>query len=105
MLVALTTSVLTLMLLAAVAVLPAQTPPPAPKSARLYVFDCGSIKGLSPAMFNFKDSEIKATEFVVPCYLVVHPKGTLMWDVGVIPDSVLKPDGSPVTQGTGVVMS
>ena len=49
---------------------------------RLYVFDCGTIKGLSPAMFNFKDSEVKATEFVVPCYLVVHPKGTLMWDVG-----------------------
>jgi N-acyl homoserine lactone hydrolase len=99
---------LPLVLLAAAVVLPsasAQTPPPAPKSVRLYVFDCGTIKGLSPALFNFKDSEVKATEFVVPCYLVVHPKGTLMWDVGLIPDSAFKPDGSPVTQGTGTIMS
>ena len=108
MLVPMTTRVLSLMLLAASALVPstsAQTPPPAPKSARLYVFDCGSIKGLSPAMFNFKDGEVKATEFVVPCYLVVHPKGTLMWDFGVIPDSAFKPDGSPVTQGAGAIMS
>jgi len=25
-----------------------------PKSVRLYVFDCGSIKGLDPAIFHFK---------------------------------------------------
>ena len=41
----------------------------------------------------------------MPCYLVVHPKGTLMWDVGFIPDSAFKPDGSPVTQGKGTIMS
>jgi N-acyl homoserine lactone hydrolase len=35
----------------------------------------------------------------VPCYLVVHPKGTLMWDVGVIPDSQV--NGSP--QGISTV--
>lgn len=81
----------------------AQNAPKPPKSMRLYVFDCGSIKGLSPTVFNFKEGEVKATEFVVPCYLIVHPKGTLVWDTGVIPDSSFKPDGSPVTQGTGVV--
>jgi N-acyl homoserine lactone hydrolase len=72
---------------------------------RLYVFDCGTIKGLSATLFNFKEGEVKATEFVVPCYLVVHPKGTLMWDVGTVPDSAFKPDGSPVTQGTGAIIS
>ena len=30
---------------------------------------------------------------VVPCYLIVDPKGTLMWDVGMIPDSAFKGDG------------
>jgi N-acyl homoserine lactone hydrolase len=80
------------------------TPKP-PKSVRLYIFNCGSIKGLSPAMFNFKPEEVKATEMVVPCYLVVHPLGTMIWDTGVIADSAFKPDGSPVTQGTGVTMS
>ena len=56
MLMPMNTRALPLMLLATAAVLPlasAQTPPPAPKSARLYVFDCGTIKGLSPALFNF----------------------------------------------------
>jgi glyoxylase-like metal-dependent hydrolase (beta-lactamase superfamily II) len=29
----------------------------------------------------------------VPCFLVVHPKGTLIWDVGVIPDAVVEAAG------------
>lgn len=70
-----------------------------PKTLRLYVFDCGVIKGLDPALFNFKREEVASTDFAVPCYLIVHPKGTLMWDVGVIPDSAFKDDGQPVTQG------
>ena len=69
------------------------------KSLRLYVFDCGVIKGLDPALFNFKREEVASTDFAVPCYLIVHPKGTLMWDVGVIPDTAFKDDGQPVTQG------
>jgi glyoxylase-like metal-dependent hydrolase (beta-lactamase superfamily II) len=83
----------------------AQSAPKPPKSVRLYVFDCGVIKGLSPAAFNFKQEEVKATEMVVPCYLIVHPKGTMIWDTGTIADSAFKPDGSPVTQGTSVIMS
>jgi N-acyl homoserine lactone hydrolase len=70
-----------------------------PKTLRLYVFDCGVIKGLDPALFNFKKEELAETELAVPCYLIVHPKGTLIWDVGVIPDSSFKEDGQPVTQG------
>src|SRR5215469_4912422 len=70
-----------------------------PKNLRLYVFDCGVIKGLDPALFNFKREEVKTTDFAVPCYLIVHPKGTLVWDVGVIPDSAFQEDGQPVTQG------
>src|SRR5437879_9619361 len=34
----------------------------------------------------------------VPCFLVAHPKGALMWDTGVLPDSVFTSAGS-VTQG------
>lgn len=75
----------------------------APKTLRLYVFDCGVIKGLDPGLFNFKKDELAETELAVPCYLIVHPKGTLMWDVGVIPDSAFKGDGKPVTQGPSTV--
>src|SRR5262249_50631324 len=34
-----------------------------------------------------------------PCYLVVHPRGTLMWDVGQIPDANFPPGGGKATQG------
>ncbi len=77
--------------------------PKPPKSVRLYVFDCGSIKGLATSMFDLKPEEVTAKGFVVPCYLVVHPKGAMMWDVGVLPDSMFKADGAPVSQGISTV--
>lgn len=87
-------------LFAAVSTAPAQQPKPrVPKSLRLYVFDCGVIRGLDPALFNFKREEVKSTDFAVPCFLIVDPRGTLMWDVGVIPDTDFKDDGKPVTEG------
>jgi glyoxylase-like metal-dependent hydrolase (beta-lactamase superfamily II) len=79
---------------------PAQQPhAQAPKSLRLYVFDCGVIEGLDTGLFNFKKEELAETRLAVPCYLIVHPKGTLMWDVGAIPDTAFKGDGAPVKQG------
>ena len=79
--------------------LTAQHKPAPPKTPRLYVFDCGSIKGLDPGLFHFKKEDLATTDFAVTCYLIVHPKGTLMWDVGVIPDSAFKSDGAPAKQG------
>ncbi len=89
-------------LLALAALVPygfSQTRPKPPKSVRLYVFDNGVIKGLDPATFHLKREEIATSDMVVCSYLIVHPKGTLMWDTGVIPDADLKADASPVTQG------
>jgi len=76
-----------------------QTKPEPPKSVRLYVFDNGAIKGLDPAAFHLKKEEIATADMVLCSYLIVHPKGTLMWDTGAIPDADLKADASPVTQG------
>lgn len=67
------------------------------KSLRLYIFDCGMIKRFDPSLFQFKKEDLKDADMVVPCYLVVHPKGTLMWDVGVIPDSAFK-ENAPASQ-------
>ena len=72
------------------------------KSLRVYLFDCGMIKGLNPSEYQLKKEDMKSTDMVVPCYLIVHPKGTLMWDVGVIPDSAFKGD-APVSQSHGSV--
>ena len=61
-----------------------------PTSPRLYVFDCGTLEG-DPARFNFKREEMATTDMSVACYLVIHPKGTLMWDTGAVPDREVKP--------------
>jgi glyoxylase-like metal-dependent hydrolase (beta-lactamase superfamily II) len=55
------------------------------------------------AAFGFKDGELATTDMTTPCYLIAHPKGTLMWDTGEIPDSAVKTDGSPTTQGAFTV--
>src|SRR5216684_3752615 len=81
----------------------AQRRPDPPKSVRLYVFENGSIKGLDPALFRFKKEELAEVDFTVISYLIVHPKGTLMWDTGVIPDTQLPADGKPMTQGASTV--
>jgi N-acyl homoserine lactone hydrolase len=70
-------------------------------SLRVYLFDCGLIKGEDPLAYGLNKGDVKNPDMVVPCYLIVHPKGTLMWDVGVIPDSAFKGD-KPVTQIRGL---
>jgi len=77
----------------------AQSGVAAPKTPRIYVFENGTIKGLDPGLFNFKRDEIQEPDFVVTSYLIVHPRGTLMFDSGTVPDADFKADGSPVTQG------
>jgi glyoxylase-like metal-dependent hydrolase (beta-lactamase superfamily II) len=68
----------------------AQKTAPPVTSLRVYLFDCGLIKGEDPTTFGLNKGDVKNPDMVVPCYLIVHPKGTLMWDVGVIPDSAFK---------------
>jgi N-acyl homoserine lactone hydrolase len=61
--------------------------PAAAQNVRLYVLDNGVLAGLDPAGFHLKKEEIKESDMVCASYLIVHPKGTLVWDSGVIPDS------------------
>jgi glyoxylase-like metal-dependent hydrolase (beta-lactamase superfamily II) len=64
---------------------------------KLYILDCGTIAPMNPALFSVKAGEIKGdVSFVSPCYLVVHPKGTLIWDVGQVPDAAIPDDGTEV---------
>jgi N-acyl homoserine lactone hydrolase len=63
--------------------------PAAPKTPRLYVLDCGMLT-IDPAgveRYHVTQKEVVESRMPVPCFLVVHPKGTVLWDVGVIPDA------------------
>ena len=85
-------------IVAAGASLVGQGRPAAVQSTRLYVFENGNIRGLSTTLFNFAPEEIKQPDFVNVSYLIVHPKGTLQFEAGAIPDSHFT-GGAPVTEG------
>jgi len=76
---------------------PSRSPQP-PASLRLYVMDCGTLHIADMGRFQLKKEEVATTDLSVACFLVVHPKGTLIWDTGAVPDAAWKPTGSPTTQ-------
>src|SRR5881392_2864104 len=89
--------ILPLMMAAMLAVFPAALAQPRaqpPSSVRLYVFDCGKLDIPDVTPYRLKKEDIATNVMSVPCFLVAHPKGTLMWDVGAVPDSAITPGGS-----------
>jgi N-acyl homoserine lactone hydrolase len=74
-------------------------PPKPPKSLRLYIFDCGVIHTTNGDAYSLKKEEMGSTEMSIPCILVAHPKGTLMWDNGDIPDRAFPQGGGRATLG------
>jgi len=82
----------------AVAVLPAAVAQPRkaapPASVRLYVFDCGQLDIPDISPYQLTRAQIATNVMSVPCFLVAHPRGTLMWDVGAVPDRLIPPGGT-----------
>jgi len=68
------------------------------KSVRLYVFDCGHLKSGNPTVLL--DRGVTVTDMSVEAFLIVHPKGTLLWDSGVIPDELVVPTGTVEARAT-----
>jgi N-acyl homoserine lactone hydrolase len=69
----------------------------APASPRLYVLDGGVLES-DPARYRLRTDEVKTTQLSIAAYLVVHPRGTLMWDTGAIADDSWTPTGRPVVR-------
>ncbi|WP_375756326.1 N-acyl homoserine lactonase family protein [Corallococcus exercitus] len=69
---------------------------------KLYAIDCGHVQ-LGDASMMADDGSLKgvSNEGIVPCYLIRHPKGDLLWDSG-LSESIadlpggLRPQGQPV---------
>ncbi len=66
----------------------------APDSLRLYVFDCGKLDIPDITPYQLKRDEIATNVMSVPCFLVAHPRGSLMWDVGAVPDRLIPAGGT-----------
>jgi glyoxylase-like metal-dependent hydrolase (beta-lactamase superfamily II) len=56
-------------------------------SLKLYVFECGRLRFDTVANFGVNDDETDVRELVVPCYIVDHPEGRMLWDGG-LPSSI-----------------
>lgn len=67
-----------------------QTKPKAPKSVRLYVLDGGTLDIPDTAPYRLKPEELVTKNMSVACFLIVHPKGTLVWDACAVPDSAFQ---------------
>jgi N-acyl homoserine lactone hydrolase len=78
-------------------VLPARAETPVP-GVRLYIFDLGWLKARDPKVLT--DRGVNVTNMSVAAYLIVHPRGTLLWDSGTIPDALVKPEGTVVARAT-----
>jgi N-acyl homoserine lactone hydrolase len=74
-----------------------------PKSLRLYVFDCGKITVANGSSMGFQPGELATANMVTPCFLIVHPRGTMVWDTGEIPDSAFASGVTPQTAGAFTV--
>ena len=54
---------------------------------KLYVFECGRLRFDTVTNFGVNDDETDVRELVVPCYIVDHPEGRMLWDGG-LPSSI-----------------
>ena len=68
-----------------------------PGPIRLYVFDGGILES-DPARYQLTKEDVGETRLSIAAYLIVHPKGLLMWDAAAVPDAEWTPTGSAVRQ-------
>jgi N-acyl homoserine lactone hydrolase len=62
--------------------------PPAPGSIKLYAMECGRVDLADLDFFaDTDDYRGVAGKLVVPCFLIRHPKGDMIWDAG-LPDGL-----------------
>src|SRR5580704_1913820 len=80
------------------AALAQQTPAQPAPAVKLYIFDLGQLKSANPQ--PLLDRGITVTDMSVVAYLIVHPRGTLVWDTGTIPDELIRPGGTTVARAT-----
>jgi len=49
---------------------------------RMYVFNCGTLKDRSPETYNLTRDQVESVDMADPCFLIVHPRGSLLWETG-----------------------
>jgi len=71
---------------------------------RLYAADCGELDFKDMGFLSDAgDYDGRAGSIVVPCFIIRHPKGTLVWDAGLGDNLVGKP-GNEINNGVRAVV-
>jgi N-acyl homoserine lactone hydrolase len=60
---------------------------------RMYVFDCATLKDRDPATYGLQRDQVGSVDMSDPCFLIVHPKGTLLWETGLNDALYDRPEG------------
>ena len=64
-----------------------------PRSMRMYVFDCATLKDRDPANYGLTRQQVESVDMSDPCFLIVHPRGTLLWETGLNDAVYDRPEG------------
>ncbi|HEV8694008.1 MAG TPA: MBL fold metallo-hydrolase, partial [Lysobacter sp.] len=73
-----------------------------PTSVRLYALECGRIEFKDMSLFADGDEYASTPgKMADPCFLIVHPKGILLWDTGLGDALASKSDGE-TSAGLGI---
>ena len=62
-------------------------------SMRLYVFDCATLKDRDPASYGLTRQQVESVDMADPCFLIEHPRGTLLWETGLNDAVYDRPEG------------
>src|SRR6266481_7866796 len=82
---------------------PGLAPLPRVTSPRLYLIDCGTLVYNRPEDYNLTREEVADTNMSVPCFLVIHAKGILLFDTGLSDRLVGRPLYENVDGGYGQI--
>jgi glyoxylase-like metal-dependent hydrolase (beta-lactamase superfamily II) len=62
---------------------------------RLYLMDCGTMKERDGVPYGLSHEQMAPRDLSDPCALVVHPRGTLLWETGLNESVNAIPAGAP----------
>ena len=63
------------------------------QSLKMYVFDCATLKDRDPATYGLTRDQVGSVNMSDPCFLIVHPRGTLLWETGLNDAVYNRPEG------------
>jgi glyoxylase-like metal-dependent hydrolase (beta-lactamase superfamily II) len=70
------------------------------QSMRMYVFDCATLNDRDPANYGLTRQQVQSVNMSDPCFLIVHPSGTLLWETGLNDAVYNRPGGGGAKHDT-----